>query len=155
MQKVRLEKSELIIASRAIAQHVRIFHPDVVVAIERGGIPLGAYLSAYLNVPLETIKVSFYEDTVKLDTPRVHFRNFDISDYKRPLFVDDLVDSGSTMNFIKEKYGNVVYATLYKSDTVTPDAYYFHKKPDQWIIFPWDLDNDGFDYNYTKEGWWK
>jgi xanthine phosphoribosyltransferase len=155
MQKVKLEKSVLLDAIKSIARKVKELQPDVVVAIERGGIPLGVYLSSYLNIPLEKVKVSYYDDTTKLEIPRVSFKDFEITDYTNPLFVDDLVDTGSTMNFIKEKFGRVTFATLYCSDTVKPDAYCFHKKADEWIVFPWDLENDGFDVQYTKEGWWK
>jgi hypoxanthine phosphoribosyltransferase len=156
MEKTKLSNKDLLEAIYFIAKKSKIINPDVIVGIERGGMPLAIYLSAYLNVPLERVTVSFYDGFIKQDTPTVNFKNFDINDYKRPLFVDDLVDSASTMKYIKKVFNGAAFATIYTTKGASdPDLYYYTKKAGEWIIFPWDLDNDGFDYKYMKEDWWK
>jgi hypothetical protein len=81
MQKVRLGNKTLTEALYFIGRKSWQFDADCVVAIERGGLPLATFLSAYLNVPLERIKVSFYKDMEKQETPIVDLRNFDVSFY--------------------------------------------------------------------------
>jgi len=154
MRKVKLGNKALTEALYYIGRKSLQFEADCVVAIERGGLPLATFLSAYLNLPLERIKVSFYKDTEKQDKPIVDLRNFEYSHYKKPLFVDDLVDTGDTLMYIKKAYGNAPYVTLYAGDMYQPDIFFFHKKSDEWIIFPWDTENDGFDGSFTEEGWW-
>lgn len=154
MKKVRLSHKSLTEALYFLGRKSMQFEADCVVAIERGGLPLATFLSAYLNQPLERIKVSFYKDTEKQNAPIIDLKNFDSSLYKRPLFVDDLVDTGDTLKYIKKIYGNAPYVTLYAGDTIQPDLHFFHKNKNEWIIFPWDTDDDGFDYKFTEEGWW-
>jgi xanthine phosphoribosyltransferase len=154
MRKVRLGNKTLTEALYAIGRRASQYDVDCVVAIERGGLPLAVFLSAFLTIPLERIKVSFYKDTEKQDKPIVDLRRFDSSSYKKPIFVDDLVDTGDTLKYIKEAFGNAPYATIYAGDTIQPDIYFLHKNTDEWIIFPWDTEDDGFDNKFTELGWW-
>jgi len=155
MQKIHLTSEALLEAMYFIAKRVKLLDADAVVAIERGGLPLATFLSAYLNLPLERIKVSFYNDTERRNKPFVDLKGFDISTYKKPMFVDDLVDSGDTLNYIKETYGDVPYVTICSTVTRQPDVFYYNKNSDEWIVFPWDAPDDGFDWKFAEMGWWK
>ena len=155
MQKIHLTSEQLLESMYFIAKRAKLLNADAVVAIERGGLPLAIFLSAYLNLPLERIKVSFYKDIEKQSKPFVDLKGFDIDTYDKPLFVDDLVDSGDTLKYIKETYGNVPYVTIYSTDTNQPDIFHLNKHKDEWIIFPWDAADDGFDWEYAEMGWWK
>jgi hypoxanthine phosphoribosyltransferase len=155
MQKVILTNKKLFEAIYDVARKARLLKADAVVAIERGGLPLATFLSAYLNLPLERIRVSFYKDTEKQKIPIVDLKDFDITIYKKPMFVDDLVDSGDTLKYIKATYGNVPYVTLCASETITPDVFSFIKDKNEGLVFPWDTPNDGFDYKFAEDGWWK
>jgi hypoxanthine phosphoribosyltransferase len=155
MEKVKLSNSDLINAIHKIAGRAAFLNADVIVAIERGGLPLATFLSYYLHLPLERIKVSFYKGTEKQETPIVELNNFDITKYKKPIFVDDLVDSGDTLQYIKQTYGDVTYATIFSRTIPAPDIYQYVKNADEWIVFPWDTENDGFDAKFAKVGWWK
>jgi xanthine phosphoribosyltransferase len=154
MEKIRFGEFKLFAACSFLASRAMHLNPDVIVGIERGGIPLALFLSSYLNLPLKKIKVSFYDGETKLETPTVKLDNFDITKYKKPLFVDDLVDSGSTMNFLRKEYGNILFATLLSGDKIKPDIYFEKKTGNQWIVFPWDLEKGEFNKKYLKEGWW-
>lgn len=155
MQKVVLPNKKLLEAIYDVAKKTRLLKADAVVAIERGGLPLATYLSSYLNLPLERIRVSFYKDMEKQETPIVDLKDFDITLYNNPMFVDDLVDSGDTLKYIKATYGNVPYVTICASEKIAPDAYSFIKNKDEWLVFPWDTADDGFDYKFAEDGWWK
>jgi hypoxanthine phosphoribosyltransferase len=116
-----------------------------VVGIERGGLHISVPLADRLKVPHCSIKISFYpnenqhspECEPNVDT---HGVQFDANDYL--LFVDDLVDSGSTLRYFKQKFPyNHKAATLLWNPlafyNVAPD-YFVKHKINSWIVFPWD-----------------
>jgi xanthine phosphoribosyltransferase len=150
-----MPEEELLEAVSFLAKRCVNFNADVVVAIERGGTPLGLFISSYLKLPLKKIKVSYYDGENKNSEPRVNLNDFDGSLYKNPIFIDDLVDSGSTMRFIKEKYKNAKFVTIYSDLYNNSDLYYDIKPKDAWVVFPWDLDNDGFNPVFLENKWWK
>lgn len=153
-EKIYISNSDLLSSMKDIADKVKVLNVDVIVAIERGGLPLATYLSSVLSIPLERIMVSFYKDTEKQPSPIVDLKNFDVKKYNNPIFIDDLIDSGETFKYIKETYGDVLYATICVSNPLKSSIYSFIKPKEAWIIFPWNTDNDGFDYSFTSEFWW-
>jgi hypoxanthine phosphoribosyltransferase len=124
--------------------------PDYVVGITRGGLTPANLISQYLDVPMETLKVSLREGSESCETncwmPEDALANRNI------LIVDDINDSGATLNWIRDDWGpevewgrNVRVAVLYdneSSDSIhTPDysAESINKAADpQWIVFPWE-----------------
>lgn len=67
------------------------------------------------------------------------------------LIIDDLVDSGATMNRYMEKYPEAIFAALLTKVTpmngFTKLFHYFGEvlKPGHWVTFPWDLNSEGVD----------
>lgn len=58
------------------------------------------------------------------------------------LIVDDIADSGRSLYHFTEndtQFCSYFIATMFYQERslVTPD-YYFHKKDDRWIVFPWE-----------------
>lgn len=94
--------------------------PDYVVGITRGGLLPAVLISQYLNVPMETLKVSLRD----ADCPPEHntwmsedafgYNNMgrmigstpasDTTLRKNILIVDDINDSGATLNWIKQDW---------------------------------------------------
>ena len=98
------------------------WHPDYVVGITRGGLPLALLLSHKLNIRMETLKVKLrdlqddescetncwmaddafgYVDTVEREVIK---SRWDISKRKNILVVDDINDTGATFNWIKDDW---------------------------------------------------
>lgn len=124
--------------------------PDYVVGITRGGLVPANLISQYLDVDMHALKVSLRgsgndcESNLWMQGDAVNHRNI--------LIVDDINDSGATLNWIRDDWGpevewgrNVRVAVLYDneaSDSIhTPDysAENINKAADpQWIVFPWE-----------------
>ena len=97
----------------------------------RGGLPIAVTLSHRLGVPL--IKSEFKMLSTK----------------ERVLVVDDIADTGKTLERLKPLMGHddVIYTIYYhKQSTVTPNAWVFEKK-DDWVVFPWEEDIYGYETN--------
>lgn len=90
--------------------------------VPRGGMIIAVSLSHKLNLPI-----------------------LNFSD-KDTLLVDDISDEGKTLHHMKRK----AIATLFSSEwTITNPEFYCDKKQskDEWIIFPWENENE---LNQTK-----
>jgi len=130
---------------------------DFLIGINRGGlIPLG-YLSYYLNNKnTKIIDVSLYEEKIlDINEDKIIQMGKNVievfSSLKKEkedpkiLIIDDLVDTGSTLDLIQiinENFFNfeIDYAVMFKNpDAIfTPDFYGALKDPEVWIEFPWD-----------------
>ena len=142
--------------------HVDGWQPDYVVGLTRGGLAPGNLVSQYLGVPMETLKVSLRDDG---QCESNCWMSEDAYQGKNILIVDDINDSGATMNWIRQDWqgsscpndsrwaqiwgDNVRIAVLVdneSSDCELPISYSAIEvnkiENPQWIIFPW-------------EDWWK
>ncbi len=134
-------------AARELAAHVLDsgFIPDVVVAVARGGLlPGGAVAYALGTKGIGTLNVEFYTDIGQtLSDPRVLPPLMDTSELagKRILVVDDVADSGRTLQLVIElltSHGvDARTAVLYTkpSSAFSPD--YSWRTTAKWITFPW------------------
>ncbi len=57
------------------------------------------------------------------------------------LIIDDLVDSGKTLDLVRALYPNAHFATVYAKPKGRPmvDTFITEVSQDTWIIFPWDM----------------
>ncbi len=125
------------------------YRPDAIVAIARGGVTLGHFLAEKLNQRnLYTLNSIHYDDTIRLEDIRLH--NIpDLSDAESVLVVDDIVDSGDTMQAViatlQERYPDTTFKTgalFYKEDArFQPD--FKVRRAEEWIRFFWNLDAQG------------
>ena len=167
MRKIKVSHSELLEAVEGIGRLAKLaynpdncsptfpYKADVVVAVERGGVPLGLYLSEILEVPLKTIRVSCYKGDVRRLEPDVDLNGFNIDDYKFPIFCDDLIDSGTTRRYIHTKFDLFPFIALYVLQGEGTHIFHGKKEKDDWLEFPWELENDKSDERYFKPKWWK
>jgi hypoxanthine phosphoribosyltransferase len=134
--------------------------PDYVVGITRGGLTPANLISQYLDCPMETLKVRL-RDGAADECESNFWMAEDAYNGKNILIVDDINDSGTTLNWIKRDWeGNCFehdeqwdfvwgkstrVATLYDNQAsqsqLVPSyaAETINKLDDpQWIVFPWE-----------------
>ena len=134
-------------AARELATlvHESRYDPDWIVSIARGGLLIGGAIGYALSIKnIATINVEFYTDVdERLDVPVVlpPVLNLIDLDNTRVLVVDDVADTGETLQMVLELLGEHVAEVrslvLYEKSrsVVKPD--YVWKRTDQWINFPW------------------
>ena len=115
--------------------------PDIVIGIQRGGLIPAVHLSHYYDVPLQTMTVSFRDQS--------NVVGFDVlakvDPNRKTLIIDDINDSGKTFNYIKNRNKNnknITYCSLVDNLNSDFQVNYFgieiDKKEEQWVVFPWE-----------------
>ena len=134
-------------ASRELAQMVvdSGYEPDVVVAVARGGLPLGGALSYALGTKgVGTLNVEFYTGIdERLEAPVVlpPLLDTDAMAGLKVLVADDVADTGETLALVKtlmeQHAAEVRTVTLYAKSRSIIEPDYIWKRTDLWITFPW------------------
>ena len=181
MNIVKLSNSDVQKMTMDIIRQITLseYKPDYVVGITRGGLLPALLISQYFTVPMNTIRVSLRdhletecnawmpEDAfgyVSSKEQLITKSRWDISKRKNILIVDDINDSGATIEWIKKDWQssclpdektwetiwnkNVKFAVLVNNEAsnfkdIDYTSMSINKaEEDSWIEFPW-------------ENWWK
>ncbi|MEL7127240.1 MAG: xanthine phosphoribosyltransferase, partial [Pseudomonadota bacterium] len=119
-----------------------------VVAITRGGMAPAMIVARELDIrTVDTISVkSYHSGGGKADDRReaqvLKSPNADMmGDGTGILIVDDLVDSGKTLELVRSLYPKAHFATVYAKPQGEPqvDTFITGVSQDTWIFFPWDM----------------
>jgi len=122
------------------------YRPDTIVTIAKGGLIPARILGDLLGVgEIGFIEVKFYKGIGETrEKPYVTFTALPQLDGKKILVVDDIVDSGRTLQVVGDilsrfKYAGLKFATIFVKpwSTVIPD--YYSEVVEEWIIFPWEI----------------
>ncbi|WP_104199332.1 phosphoribosyltransferase [Cryobacterium sp. Y29] len=142
-----LQWTDFAAASRELATRVRGsgFHPDVVIAIARGGLLLAGAVSYALGTKnCGSINVEFYTGIdERLPEPVLSAPMLDAPALagKRVLLVDDVSDSGHTLALVMRLLGETAIevrtATLYTKPRTVHVPDFTWRETDKWIVFPW------------------
>ena len=114
-----------------------------IVAITRGGMAPAMIVARELDVrTVDTISVKSYDhqsqsEAVVLKAPDAEM----MGDGTGILVVDDLVDSGKTLELVRAHYPKAHFATVYAKPKGEPqvDTFITGVSQDTWIFFPWDM----------------
>jgi len=146
MEKTYYSYEEFVGDAKALINKVKPYNPDTLLAVARGGLTLGHFMAQGLDTRrLFALNSIHYDQERKLDTLEV-FNIPDLSSAKRVLIVDDIVDSGETMQGVlkalKNLYPNVEFrlATIFFKPSSLVEADYTLKEAAEWIDFFWEVD---------------
>ena len=103
-----------------------------VYGLPRGGLPIAVSLSHKLHLPL---LMDYYDRKIVTD--------------KKILGVDDIADTGHTLKDFENKH-NIICTFHYHEQSIIEPDYWIHKKDDDWIVYPWELNNSDEIQDYLK-----
>ena len=134
--------------SRALAWRLEKKGPfdgewSAVVAITRGGMVPAMIIARELDIRVvETISVKSYDHQSQSAAKILKAPNKDLmGNGKGILIIDDLVDSGKTMQLVREMFPKAHYASVYAKPNGRKivDTFITEVSQDTWIFFPWDM----------------
>jgi len=134
--------------SRALAWRLDGKGPDngawrAIVAITRGGMAPAMIIARELDVrTVDTISIKSYDHKARskakvLKSPDPEM----MGDGSGILVIDDLVDTGKTLEVVKGLYPKAHIATVYAKPQGRPmvNSFITEVSQDTWIFFPWDM----------------
>lgn len=163
MKKLEIDNAQITVLVSSLCQLITIsgWRPDYIVGITRGGLVPAVMMSHYFNVPCETLHVALRDGT---EPESNLWMAEDAKAGKNILIVDDINDTGATIDWIVNDWpsgiydntgwdqiwnGNVRFAVLVDNlnsncqHTVDYAAMEISKAEDNvWVDFPWEV-------------WWK
>ncbi|WP_425075032.1 xanthine phosphoribosyltransferase [Sagittula sp. S175] len=134
--------------ARALAWRLQGLGPDdgawrAVVAITRGGMAPAMIVARELDIRMvDTISVKSYNHQTQSEPKVIKSPDMDvIGDGTGVLVVDDLVDTGRTLEVVRKHMPKAHVATVYAKPMGKPqvNTYVTEVSQDTWIFFPWDM----------------
>jgi xanthine phosphoribosyltransferase len=134
--------------ARALAWRLDGRGPDdgawrAIVAITRGGMAPAMIVARELDVrKVDTISVRSYDHQAQMDAEVLKAPDAEMmGDGTGILVVDDLVDTGKTLELVRNLYPKAHFATVYAKPKGEPmvDTFITGVSQDTWIFFPWDM----------------
>ncbi len=133
--------------ARALAWRLQNEAPEggwrAVVAITRGGMAPAMIVARELDIrTVDTISVKSYNHQEQTAPRIIKTPDMDImGDGTSVLIVDDLVDTGRTLEVVRETMPHAHVATVYAKPMgrAQVDTFITEVSQDTWIFFPWDM----------------
>lgn len=116
---------------------------SAVIAITRGGMVPACIIARELNIrTVDTIAVKSYSHQDQTPATVLKAAHPDLAgDGEGILVIDDLVDTGRTLELVRSLYPKAHFATVYAKPKGKPlvESYVTEVSQDTWIFFPWDM----------------
>ncbi|MEM8762072.1 MAG: xanthine phosphoribosyltransferase [Pseudomonadota bacterium] len=114
-----------------------------VVAITRGGMVPACIVARELDVrTVDTISVKSYDHQTQSEAHVLKSPDAAIvGDGEGVLVIDDLADTGRTLELVRARYPKAHFATVYAKPegAAMVDTFITEVSQDTWIFFPWDM----------------
>lgn len=125
---------------------VRNFEPEAIISVARGGFTLSHSMAEGLNIrDVQSIRTELYDKESKREELSF-FGECELEDIKRAIVVDDIADSGATLDFIinylKKNFPKVEFksCTLFYKKTSMYEPDFWINEANSWIDFFWEKD---------------
>ena len=132
--------------TRKLIEEVRSFGPEAIVAVARGGLTLAHAMAEGLDIrEVESIRTELYDNDKKRDAICI-YGECNFLDKKCVLVVDDIADSGDTLEAVMQKLqadnpnAEFKSATLFYKKTSIHQPDFTVNEANDWIDFFWDRD---------------
>jgi xanthine phosphoribosyltransferase len=131
--------------SKALAWRLREKgHWEGIVAITRGGLVPATVIARELDIRVvETVCVSSYDHQKQREVELLKPAMQKIGAGKGWIVVDDLADTGRTLELMKKLLPEAHYACVYVKPQGKPlvDSFVIEVSQDTWIFLPWEDEN--------------
>ncbi|MDK3016445.1 xanthine phosphoribosyltransferase [Pseudodonghicola flavimaris] len=132
--------------ARALAWRLQGEAPEdgwhAVVAITRGGMAPAMIIARELDIrTVDTISVKSYDHQTQSEPVVIKSPDMEIvGEGEGVLIIDDLVDTGRTLEVVRKLMPKAHVATVYAKPKgrAQVDSYITEVSQDTWIFFPWD-----------------
>lgn len=142
--KVAISWDEIKQDSIALAQKLQNQYgslPNKILAITRGGLIPAALVTRTLGIKdIETIGLESYHSQEQSEVIKT-LKKANPDYLKNTLVIDDLVDTGKTMEYLHLLTSDCIFATLYAKPLGVPHTDCFVRSFEQetWVDFPWEI----------------
>ncbi|MDA0656184.1 MAG: xanthine phosphoribosyltransferase [Proteobacteria bacterium] len=116
---------------------------DGLLCVSRGGLAPAAILAAEMDIRMiDVIAITSYDGRGQGQPAVIKEPSLPRDD--RLLVVDDIADTGRTLQQVRQRYPNAVIATVYAKPEGRPwvDHCGLLIAADVWVVFPWDAPGD-------------
>ncbi len=114
-----------------------------IVTITRGGMAPAMIVARELDIRvIDTISVKSYNNQDRSEAKVIKSPDAELmGDGEGILIIDDLVDSGKTLELVRTLYPKAHFGTVYAKPKGRPmvDTFITEVSQDTWIFFPWDM----------------
>ena len=125
-----------------IAQKIQERSPNgfVLAAVSRGGLVPATIISHYLKQKdIRFIRLSSYSDDSKAQSKMIDTTIDEIPNTADTYIIDDLCDSGETLQYLRRKYPLAqIYTLINKNPEIKPEYFPISEPMGLWINFPWE-----------------
>ena len=137
-------------ACNNIARQSKIYEPDCIVAISRGGLIPARLVAETLNIShIYSIGLTSYKEDNKQGEIAIYqspLLEINKNKHKLAIIIDEIADTGNTFNYISRQWTKTcentscIFASMYVKEHCKLVPSIYHKKiaSSDWLIFPWE-----------------
>jgi len=132
--------------TNSLIKQVKDSEIDVIIGIARGGLSLAHAMAEGMEIRnVQSIRTELYDGTKKRENLSI-FDTTLLRNAKRVLVVDDIADSGETleavMRHLEKEYTDIKFlsATLFYKKTSVYKPHFWINEATEWIEFFWEKD---------------
>jgi hypoxanthine phosphoribosyltransferase len=144
-----LSWSDIEAAADHINSNIRRFLPNWIIGLSRGGLPLAVMLSHRMSVPMLSMAVQLRDGEGVDPIDEIVRISHKIRKNERVLIVDDINDSGATLDLICNNWPRSLRRPLFatvverSSSPFAVDCTFITEDTGVWYGFPWEKRNEG------------
>lgn len=113
-----------------------------IIAVSRGGLVPAAIIARELNIRVvDAVSLSSYDHQAQREQVTLLKDINATTDGDGFLVIDDLVDTGKTLQFLRQRLPKAKFVTVYAKPIGMPlvDDFVVELSQQTWIHFPWDM----------------
>ncbi|PHQ89588.1 MAG: nicotinate phosphoribosyltransferase [Sulfurimonas sp.] len=132
--------------TNTLIEKVKAYDAQVIIAIARGGLTLAHAMAEGLEIRnIQTLRTELYDGSTKRNSISI-FGTSNLKNIQRVLVVDDIADTGDTLDAVMNKLSTLnpevefKVATLFFKKTSIYKPHFWINEATEWVDFFWERD---------------